>query len=208
MATEISFRGGSRIGWINASWPFAKLSLSANCVSISGLGKIEFAPSQVVSFERYGPIPLLASGIRISHNRSDCPHTVVFWCIGNREKVFSAIALSGFHPTGQASSRTAGFPIRWSVVITFVALWNVLFLFDQSFKADQAHMPGPLSLIALLLVFGFVTAVQKSARLQQMVMQNGHQIGEIKSFLLLLQLVSGVLSLGFGASLLLGAHVG
>lgn len=87
-------------------------------------------------------------------------------------------------------------------------LWNVLFLLDQPFESNQAHTPGPFSLIALLLVFGFATALQKSAQLQQMVMQKGHQVGQIKSFLLLLQLVSGVLSLAFGASLLLGAHAG
>lgn len=205
---EISFRGGSRIGWVNASWPLAKLSVSTNCLSISGLQTVEFTPSQVVSFERYGSIPLLASGIRINHNRSDCPEKVIFWCIGNREKVFSAIAESGFHPTGQASPRVEGFPIRWSIVIAFVALWNALFLLDRPFGSSQAQVPGLFSLIALLLVFGFVTALQKSERLQQIVMRTGHLAGEIKSFLLLLQLVSGFLSLIFGGGLLLRAYAG
>lgn len=205
---EMSFRGGSRIGWVNASWPLAKLSLSADRLVISGLGKVEFTPSQVVSFERYGSIPLLASGIRVNHNRSDCPEKVIFWCMGNREKVFSVIAQSGFHPAGQASSRIEGFPIRWSVVIMFVVLWNVLFLLDRPFGADRAQFLGPFSLIALLLVFGFVTTLQKSAQLQQIVMRSGHQVGEIRPFLLLLQIVSGLLSLVFGGSLLLGAYAG
>lgn len=205
---ETSFRGGSRIGWVNASWPLAKLSLSPGRLAISGLGNVEFTASQVVSFERYGSIPLLASGIRINHSRADCPETVIFWCIGNREKVFSAIMQSGFHPTGQASPRARGFPIRWSVVIAFVLLWNVLFLLDRPLESSQARTPGPFSLIALLLVFGFVTAMLKSARLQQIVMRSGHQVGEIKSFLLLLQVVSGLLSLGFGANLLLRGYAG
>lgn len=205
---EISFTGGSRIGWVNASWPFAKLSLSPNRLTISGLGNVEFTPSQVVSFERYGSIPLLASGIRINHNRADCPETIIFWCMGNREKVFSAIEQSGFHPTGQAKPRVEGFPIRWSVVIAFIVLWNVLFLLDQPFGSNQPHAPGPYSLAALLLVFGFVTVLRKSARLQQVVMRSGHQVGEIKAFLLLLQLVSGFLSLGFGGSLLLHGYAG
>jgi hypothetical protein len=169
---------------------------------------MEFTTSQVVSFERYGSIPLLANGIRINHNRSDCPKTVVFWCMGNREKVFSAIAQSGFHPVGQAAPRVAGFPIRWSIVIAFVVIWNVLFLLDRPYGTNHIHQIGPFSFLALLLVFGFVTALQKSARLQQFVMHSGHHIGEIKSFLQLLQIVSCFLSLVFGGSLLLGAYSG
>jgi hypothetical protein len=205
---EILFRGGSRIGWVNASWPLARLSLSTDRLTISGMGNVEFTPSQVVSFERYGSIPLLASGIRINHNRLDCPEAVVFWCMGSREAVFSAIAHSGFHPSGLAISRVGGFPVRWSVVIAFVVMWNALFLLDNPFGSVQPHTLGPFSLIALLLAFGFVTAIQKSAWLQQVVMRSGHQVGEIKSFLLLLQVVSGFLSLGFGASLLLRGYVG
>jgi hypothetical protein len=205
---EISFRGGSRIGWVSASWPLAKLSLSPDRLSISGLENLEFTPSQIVSFERYGSIPLLASGIRINHNRSDCPKTIIFWCMGNREKVFSAIAQSGFSPNGLATPRAEGFPFRWSVVLAFVVLWNVLFLLDRPFSQNHAPMPGPFSLIALLLVFGFVTALQKSVRLQQIVMRSGHKVGEIKSFLLLLQVASGFLSVGFGGSLLLCAYAG
>lgn len=205
---EVSFRGGSRIGWVNASWPLAKLCLSPDRLSISGLGDVEFTPSQVVSFERYGSIPLLASGIRINHNRLDCPDKVIFWCMGNRDKVFSAIARSGFHPAGQTSPRVEGFPIRWSIVIGFVVLWNVLFLLDHPFGSNHAQPIGPFSFLALLLLFGFATALRKSVRLQQIVMRSGHQFGEIKSFLQLLQVVSGLLSLGFGAGLLLRGYAG
>lgn len=201
--TEISFRGGSRIGWANASWPFAKLSLATDQLVISGLGNVKFTPSQVVSFERCGSIPLLAGGIRINHNRADCPETVIFWCMGNCEKVMSAIAQSGFQPIGQPSRRAGGFPIRWSVVITLVVLWNALFLFDQPFGFNQTQSLGPYSLIALLMVLGFATALQKSARLQQFVMRSGHQVGEIKSFLLLLQVITGLLSVGFGVGLVM-----
>lgn len=201
---EIAFRGGSRIGWVNVSWPLAKLCLSTDRLSISGLGNVEFTPSQVVSFERYGSIPLLASGIRINHNRSDCPETVVFWCMGNREKVFSKIALSGFQPTGAASPLVEGFPIRWTIVIAMVVLWNVLFLLDRPFGSNHVPPLGPFSFMALLLLFGFASLLPMSVRLQQIVIRSGHQIGEIKSFLLLLQVVSGIMLLGFGGSLLLG----
>ena len=106
---ESSFRGGARIGWVNASWPFATLKITDKRLAISTLSSYEFSPEQVVSVERYGSIPVLSSGIRINHNRADYPEKVVFWCIGNREKVFAQIKKSGFLPKGQKGIRAKGF---------------------------------------------------------------------------------------------------
>jgi len=35
------------------------------------MGAYDFTPRQVVALERYGSIPVLASGIRLNHNRLD-----------------------------------------------------------------------------------------------------------------------------------------
>ena len=66
---EISFRGGSRIGWVNASYPFVKLTCSRARLTLSSLGSHEFTPGQVVGFGTFGSIPLLANGLAIEHNR-------------------------------------------------------------------------------------------------------------------------------------------
>lgn len=204
---ETSFRGGARIGWVNASWPFAKLAVSANRLVLASLGTYEFNPSQVVSLEPYGSIPLLASGIRINHNRADYPEKIIFWCMGNRDRVLTELGQNGFLPTGRQTERAPGFPIRWSVVIVVIALWNVLFMLDQRAQ-PKLREPGSFSLLALLALFALATAIRASSRVQRMVLREGHQVGEIKAFLGLLQLVAGLLSLVFGGMWLAHAHAG
>jgi hypothetical protein len=182
--SERSFRGGARVGWVNASWPFAKLSVSASRLALASLGTYEFSPSQVVSIEPYGSIPLLASGIRINHNRADYPEKIVFWCVGSRDRVLNELLQSGFSPSGHPAQRAAGFPVRWSVVIAVVVLWNVLFVLDSSGQAEsRSRAPGAFSLLALLSLFGLATAVRVSPSVQRMVLREGHEVGEVRAFL-------------------------
>ena len=108
---ETSFRGGARIGWVNASWPFAKLIISADRIALVTLGSYEFSPSQVVSVEPYGSIPFLSSGIRINHNRADYPEKIIFWCMGNRSRVLAEFRKCGFSSQGHPAKRAAGFPL-------------------------------------------------------------------------------------------------
>ena len=198
---EVSFTGGSLIGWVNASWPLAKLSSSSTYLKLVSLGTYEFTPQQVVSLENYWSIPFFANGIRINHNRADYPAKMIFWCIGSRSKVFSRIKESGFSPAGQPIVRPSGFPIRWPVVIGIVAVWNLLFLADGSFTFPRTNMPGKYSVLALLLVFGLSSAVRVSKRFQLLVLRPGHDVGEIASFLMLLQIVTGLLICILGAML-------
>lgn len=203
---ERSFRGGARIGWVNASWPFAKLTVTPQRLALVSLGTYEFSPSQVVSVEPHGSIPLLASGIRINHNRADYPEKVIFWCMGNRDRVLAEFGKTGFSPIGHPTGRAPGFPIRWSVVIAVIALWNVLFLLDRSAQ-PQSHEPGFFSLLALLGLFCLASAVRVSPRAQRLVLREDHQVGEITALLGLLQLVAGFLSLMFGGMWLARAYV-
>lgn len=205
---EFSIRGGARIGWVNASWPFATLTLSRGRLTLSSLGRYEFEPAQVVSIERYGSIPFLASGLRINHNRADYPEKVIFWCMGSRDRILEQITRSGFSPKGHENVKPRGFPIRWSVILAFLLIWNALFLLDGSFSFSEPKEPGPFVLIALILVFAFSTAVKRSATLQQILLRKDHHVGEIKAFLVLLQLVSGLLSLIFGITLLARTYAG
>ncbi|MGB7196087.1 MAG: hypothetical protein WBD81_21745 [Collimonas pratensis] len=201
---KISFTGGSMVGWMNASWPLAKLTVSSDRILLSSFGKYEFTPEQVVSIEPFGAIPVLASGIRINHNRPDYPGQIVFWCVGGRKKVLASLDNFGFHPQGIAGQRPSGFAFRWSAILAFLVIWNALFLFGMSSHNDLHDGPGPLELIALLSVFVFSTALQKSAALQKFTLQDGHHIGEIKHFLQFVQLLTGVLFLGFGITYFLG----
>jgi hypothetical protein len=55
---DVSFRGGSRIGWVNASFPLARLTCSRARLALASLGTYEFTPDQVVSFGRYQRLAL------------------------------------------------------------------------------------------------------------------------------------------------------
>lgn len=183
---------------MNASWPFAKLSVSAGQLALASLGTYVFSPSQVVSIQPVGSIPLLASGIRINHNRNDYPEKIIFWCVGNRDGVLTEITKSGFLPSGHPVQRAAGFPLKWSVVLVVIVLWNVLFMLDDAGQSEsRAHVPGAFAILALLLLFGLATAVRVSQPVQRVILREGHDVGEIKAFLVLLQLVAGLLSIGF-----------
>ena len=202
---DVSFRGGSRVGWVNASWPLAKLVANRHKLTLGSLGSYEFTPEQVVSFGTYGSIPLLANGLAIVHNRLDYPPRMVFWCMGSRARVLEEIRRVGFVPVGISVERPRGMPFRWSFVIGAILAWNLLFLADSHGVSQDAagSNPGPGSVAALAVAFVLATAVKASARMQRLALAPGHTVGEVRAFLTLLQLVSGPLALAFGAAVLL-----
>jgi hypothetical protein len=198
-AEQITATGGARVGWINATWPFARLTISATHLQLASLGTYDFTPQQVVSLERYGSIPVLGNGIRISHNRPDYPPKIIFWTLGSPTKLLEKIAETGFSPSalpGSAPERS-GFPVRWSAIAIALILWNGLFFLDDNGSASSRHELGLGAFIAILLAFFLSWAVRASEWLQGLVLREGHSVGEIKSFLLLLQLVSGLGGVAF-----------
>ena len=200
---DVSFRGGSRVGWVNASFPLARLVANRQKLTLSSLGNYEFTPQQVVSFGTYGSIPFLANGLAIEHNRLDYPARMVFWCMGSRDRVLQEIRRVGFVPAGVAVERPRGMPLRWSFVIGAVVVWNLLFLadFHGRFSGAASPMPaGPGAVTALATAFLLATGIKWSTRLQHLALAPGHTLGEVRGVLTLLQLISGPMALGFGAA--------
>jgi hypothetical protein len=188
------------VGWVHASWPLAKLSTEARVLTLSCLGTYTFTPSEVVALEPYGSIPVLARGIRIKHNRRDYPQKIIFWCIGGRDSVLTEVAGTGFSPKGQPDTRAAGFPVKWSAILALLVLWNGLFLVDRA-AAGARTTPGPYALLALVLLFTGATATQLSPRFQRLLLRDGHELGEIRSVVTLIQVVSGIMVVGFAIGL-------
>jgi len=205
--SEVSFVGGARVGWVNASWPFARLRASAKQLSLSSLGTYEFRPEEVASIDCYGAIPLLASGLRIVHSRNDYPERMIFWCMGNREHVLAELDRVGFRPSGHAAPRAAGFPFRWSLVIAAILLWNLFIFLDRPFDKSPTGRPGFGALSALAVMFGLSVATLASTCVQGLVLREGHAIGEVKSFLWLLAVIAGLLTLFFGIDLAMSGSV-
>lgn len=204
----MSFRGGARIGWVAATWPFAGLRVNRDRLTLSSMGTYEFTPDQVVAIEPYRSIPLIGNGLRIVHNRSDFPERLIFWYLGGIGYVLSGIHHSGFHPSGKPKPRVAGFPVKWSVIVLAVAAWNGLFLLDRGWEHAPARQLGPFAAAAVILLFIVSAATLAFPFMQRAVLRDGHDVGEVKSFLILLVLVLGLLSVGISGTLLAGVYAG
>ncbi len=193
----VSQRGGAQIGWVSASWPFASIQIAPSSLTVSALGKYAFAPSEVHAIEPIGAIPVLTTGIRIHHTRPDYPEKIVFYSMGSRDRLLQAASAAGF-PVGEPSfvESKRGFPVRVSAIVVFVLLWNGLFLIDRGGNPfSTPSNPGLGSLLALALGLVVATFTPRSSRLQEFIMREGHDVGEIRGFLRLLQVVTGVLAL-------------
>lgn len=126
----------ARIGWVNATWPFAALSVreEALTVNVGILGRYTFRRDQVVSIDSYvGMIPLLGGGIRIEHTVAEYPRRIVFWCLGPPRSLIKRIHQVGFIPEGQLQGVPCrrGIPARWQTLVIGIALWNLLLLLDE-----------------------------------------------------------------------------
>ena len=196
---SISSRGGARIGWMNATWPFAVLTARQAKLDLNAtlLGKYSFTPDQVISLEKYGSIPILGSGIRIHHNIADYSKKIVFWCFGSPQKLIKRIEDTGFLPSAQPDSLPPerGMPIRWQVIIAIIVLWNFLFLLDMFSPSGSKQEPGAFSLLAVFLLFLGSIGIWRIRTLQNIILKPGRSPNEIKPWLYLLAFISGIMSI-------------
>jgi hypothetical protein len=208
MSQPFTTTGGARVGWTNATWPFAQLSATADrlTISIRLLGTYSFTPDQVSAVERYTMIPVLGWGIQIRHCRVDYPQRVIFWCLGSPDTLVRGISNAGFLPAASSSAVTQGrgIAMRWPAILVAVAVWNALFLLDFTRSSGVPPQPGPFALVALLFAFVLSVGILKSSRLQQLVLKPGRSVGEIRPFLRLLAFVSGIMLIIFSIILASG----
>jgi hypothetical protein len=196
--------GGARVGWVNASWPLVKLSVSAHRLKLSGfIGTYDFLPHDVVSLESYGWIPFLYRGVRIRHSRLDYPRKLIFWNLGSSEKLIQRIRSIGFLPSGPASSEVPprGFPWRWGAILAFFAVWSGSSLLTLVFSHSQ-YLPMIFGTLFLLWAFACSSCIRASPTMQRLVLKHGRSVAEIQAWLLPAQTGSGLI-LGFSLVLLL-----
>ncbi len=215
MNEPFQITGGARVGGVNATWPMATLTASAEGLRLSVwlLGNFVFTPDMVVSITRYSKIPVLGWGIRIQHRVPEYPEWLVFWCFGNPDKLLAGIREAGFVP-GQAAGSAAsgpgpvpaparrGLPVRWQALVAAVVVWNGLFLMMDAILHDRRlFTAGPMSTSMAVLPLGvtFFTclALLRWPAFQRGVLKPGRHVGEIRPFLHLLLLVTGILGAVF-----------
>jgi hypothetical protein len=197
MPGEVTALGGARIGWLNATWPSARLKVSRTSLTLKVLifGTYQFSPENVVSFEKYGPIPILWQGIRIHHNIQGYPARIVFWCLGSTDRLISRIRETGFVGSGRAHhpQKRSGFPVKWQPLLLMIVLWNILFLVDEKYRGEKEVGPGVL--LALLLFTVVPLGIRHYRPLQKIFLKEGRDPREIGAWLNFLPVLCGGLFL-------------
>lgn len=187
-ATE--FRGGATIGWIKIHWPLAKLQIEPGRLTVRALSTYVFEPGDVVSLEQEGHSPW-RQGLRIRHNRQDYPERIVFNALGDRIPILKALA--GFATLGRPIERSAGFAVKWSVLLGAIALWCLMVYATAPVSDEAGSVFTPWSILPVAVLFAFSTAAAHSPTVQKAMLRPGRHASEIKDYLVLMQLVSGLL---------------
>lgn len=203
---EIEETGGANIGFGRATWPFAKLLVNKNELQLNAsiIGNLCFRPSDVISIE---PFTLFSgTGIKINHRVGGYSEKVIFLTSGSFDLIkrindTGFLSNSGTIPA-EIEARiikyqsSGSFPVKWSAVIVFVVIWNLLFLGDLLgyFGNTNHRIPiGIGSQLALAFAFLFALAILLSAPFSRLVLKDGRKVKEVKSFLLFLMFISGFL---------------
>ena len=167
-----------------------KIDLNATLI-----GKYSFTQEQIISIKKYTTIPILGWGIQIIHNISEYPKKIIFWSFSNPESIIIKIQETGFLPSADPSKipPNIGIPVKWQAIVLIVALWNILLFADMGGFPQPGFKPGSFTLLALFLLFIGSISIWKSFWLQSMILKPGRSPSEIKAWLNLLALVSGLL---------------
>ncbi|WP_426671335.1 hypothetical protein ACPPVU_08870 [Mucilaginibacter sp. McL0603] len=213
MYQEINQTGGARIGMANATWPFAKLTVNKDTLTLNAgiLGKLVFNPSNIVSIEPYSGITVIGSGIQINHNVSGYNPKVIFWTFDNPLVLINKIKQTGFLdnanpgnyiPVADLSStqKQGGFPIKPIAAVAIVVIWNVLFLYNfyvfftsGNKAASPIGLGGQLALGFILITCLLLLTLEPFRRL---VLKEGRSINDIKTIVYFIMLISAVMLAG------------
>lgn len=94
---NIKFIGGSRIGSLNLTIPFASLKVTKGKLELNSAGfqNLIFHKQNLINIEEVYFIPIIAQGIKITHNISEYDKNVIFWSFTNPKKIIDSIKNKG-----------------------------------------------------------------------------------------------------------------
>lgn len=92
------FTGGARINLFNATWPFAKLRIEESGLMLKVVvsGTFDFPKFSISSIRKHGVIPVFSDGLQIKHDIEGYPDLIVFWCLGQRERILKELKRDGY----------------------------------------------------------------------------------------------------------------
>lgn len=199
-STTTSLRSGAYVGGIIAPWPLAHVQISPEAVTVDFLGQYRFVPGDVLTIESVGTLPLLTTGIRIHHHRTDYPEMFVIYCSPRaRTALLQALRDAGFTTGRPAVPQPArGFPVRTKALVAALLAWNLMFVMGKlPAGIDGAPVPNELeqafyALLAPVLVLLIASLAPRSRRIQRFLLRAGRQLGEIRGALRLLQALAAI----------------
>jgi len=77
MASTFAQIGGARIGFINATWPLARLSADRDAIALRCLFKFTFPRQRITRLSRYRGFT--STGLQIEHTVPRYPGFMLFW---------------------------------------------------------------------------------------------------------------------------------
>lgn len=195
--SEFNITGGARIGFANASYPFAELKVSQNKLELNAsvLGKLIFLPENIISIEPHDGF--IGNGIRIVHNVPKYNSKVIFWCKSNPSGLIMQIRETGFltntaildtpeYNLIKAEQEQGGFPLKKGAVITFIVIWN-LFLgagIISSFLRGDVKIAPLFAMPAVFIVFVSLVLMLVSPAFARVVLKEGRKVADIKKVVL------------------------
>ena len=94
MESTVSQWGGARVGWVNATWPFAVLSVTKDTLRLTVLfQEYDFSKQTFRGLSRYKGV--FSKGLQIEHTDPSLPKLVVFWSL-NFEKLKAGLEALGY----------------------------------------------------------------------------------------------------------------
>lgn len=194
--------GGARIGIANASWPFATLKVSKEKLEVNAsiVGNLVFGPNDVVSIKPYTVLPLIGQGIKINHRVDSYNQNVIFWTFKDPLVVINQIMQVGFlnksyddnlidEPSVIEQQQKGGFPIKKSVAIGIIVVWNMLLLLDVVRFVTSDGKGTILGVGAIAAVWGilFMTVLSLLSKgFSKLILKEGRSASDINKFLYLL----------------------
>ncbi len=94
---ELQYTGGALTGFINSTWPLAKLIIGKNTLDLKikflfFKNNYSFSSENIISIKAYqGFFPIAGRGIKINHTVSAYPKTIIFYTFKNPNLIFEEI---------------------------------------------------------------------------------------------------------------------
>lgn len=196
MNEQLKFKGGARIGCMNATAPFATLTVDQTTLSldVGFLGYFEFQPDDIISIEKYSLIPIIGQGIRINHRSKKYKSKIIFWSIMDPDKLINNIKQTGFLNDAKENiskedldllrlQRQKEFPINPFVIAILLLFSLGLLMNSTSFfplKSGGNEIFIRTVILFCSVFFIFLLLLLLSPMIQKLTLIKGSTIGEIK----------------------------